>query len=104
MTVRATPSESEEQPAGLAAPEHPTAGPTPSSPAPDSRRELRESRRLRRRTLWLCAAALTLCLGLTVLTVDLARSRPVPAPGTVSALPAAPTSWVTTATGGADVR
>ncbi len=44
----------------------------------DTRRELREARRLRRRTLWLCAGVLALCLGLTALTVDLARSRPMP--------------------------
>jgi hypothetical protein len=63
-----------------------------SGDSPDTRRELREARRLRRRTLWLCAGVLALCLGLTALTVDLARSRPMPGSAAAMIRVAAPHS------------
>jgi len=55
------------------------AAPPVSGPAaPDSRVTLREARRARRRTAWLCAAVVALALALTIVVVSLARSRPVP--------------------------
>lgn len=58
-------------------------------PAADSRIALRDARRQRRRTAWLCAAIVALCLGLTIAVVSLARNRPAPFSGVVasSALP-----------------
>jgi hypothetical protein len=47
----------------------------------DSRIALREVRRQRRRTTWLCAAVVAACLGLTIVVLSLARTRPAP-PGT----------------------
>ena len=70
----------------------PPGAPGPTVPA-DTRRELRESRRQRRRTLWLCAGVLAVCLGLTVATVELARSRPV-APAGAAALGGPDTAMV----------
>ena len=56
-------------------------GAVDSSPATDSRIALRDARRQRRRTAWLCAAILAVCLGLTIVVVSLARTRPAPSPG-----------------------
>lgn len=44
----------------------------------DSRIALREARRVRRRTAWLCAAVVALALALTIVVVSLARTRPIP--------------------------
>jgi hypothetical protein len=59
----------------------------------DSRIALREVRRQRRRTAWLCAVVVAVCLGLTIAVVGLARTRPAP-PGIIasyaSALPSTP--------------
>ena len=44
----------------------------------DSRIALREARRQRRRIAWLCAAVVAVCLGLTIVVVSLARTRPAP--------------------------
>ena len=52
----------------------------------DSRVALREARRQRRRTAWLCAAVVAVCLGLTIVVVSLARTRPAP-PGIVASYP-----------------
>jgi hypothetical protein len=52
--------------------------PAPVPVTPDSRVTLREARRARRRTAWLCAAVVALALALTIVVVSLARSRPVP--------------------------
>jgi len=49
----------------------------------DSRIALREARRQRRRTAWLCTAVVAICLGLTIMVVSLARTRPAP-PGVVA--------------------
>ena len=58
----------------------------PGSPGDhDSRIALREARRQRRRTAWLCAAVVALCLALTIVVVSLARTRPAPSSGTLSA-------------------
>jgi hypothetical protein len=54
------------------------APPVPGPVTPDSRVTLREARRARRRTAWLCAAVVALALALTIVVVSLARSRPVP--------------------------
>ena len=54
---------------------------TPGSPGAvtaDSRVALREARRVRRRTAWLCAAVVALALALTITVVSLARTRPIP--------------------------
>jgi hypothetical protein len=68
----------------------------------DGRRALREARRTRRRTAWLCAAVVALCLALTIAVVSLARYRPVPPPAMVasasqvtlsSAVPSEPSSF-----------
>ena len=74
MTVRLTPTESETPP-----PQNAPDPPEPSEPSADrgSRPALREARRQRRRTAWLCAAVVALCLGLTIVTVTLARYRPL---------------------------
>ena len=50
--------------------------------AGDSRIAHREARRQRRRTAWWCAAFVAVCLGLTIVVVSLARTRPAP-PGIV---------------------
>jgi hypothetical protein len=42
----------------------------------DSRIALREARRTRRRTAWVCAAVVALALALTIAVVSLARTRP----------------------------
>ena len=42
----------------------------------DSRMALREARRIRRRTAWLCAAVVALALALTIAVVSLAKARP----------------------------
>jgi len=52
----------------------------------DSRIALREARRQRRRTAWLCAAVVAVCLGLTIVVVSLARTRPAPT-GIVASYP-----------------
>jgi len=116
MTVRLTPTESDSTPAHLEpdpprsadaiapapvvvtdgatiAHDAPTTAPeVPSDPgehvANDSRPALREARRQRRRTAWLCAAVLAICLALTIVVVSLARTRTVPTSGTVSAVSA----------------
>lgn len=49
----------------------------------ESRRTLRESRRQRRRTAWVCAVVVALCLALTIAVVSMARYRPLRAPGTM---------------------
>jgi hypothetical protein len=63
-----------------------------SHPVPDgagshagtgSRPELREARRQRRRTAWVCAAVVAVCLGLTIAVVTLARYRPPAPPASV---------------------
>ena len=56
-----------------------------SAPVVDGRRTLREARRRRRRTAWLCVAVVAVCFGLAVLVVSLARDRPLPGPAVVSA-------------------
>ncbi len=83
MTVRLTPTESETSP--------PQNAPAPPEPSADggSRLALREARRQRRRTAWLCAAIVALCLGLTIVTVMLARYRPL-TPSAALALPVVP--------------
>ena len=45
---------------------------------PDSRVALREARRVRRRTAWLCVAVVAVALALTIVVVSLARIRPIP--------------------------
>jgi hypothetical protein len=59
----------------------------PRAPATagDGRRAVREARRQRRRTTWLCAAVVALCLALTIVVVLLARDRPLGTPGVVGA-------------------
>ena len=54
-------------------------------PGAEGRRALREARRQRRRTAWLCVAVVALCLALTIVVVTLARYRPVTPPGPVGA-------------------
>ncbi len=103
MTVRMTPTEPDgaepdgvqsdgaepdgAEPDGAAASmaDTPTEAPedSDSGASGDSRRVLRESRRQRRRTAWLCAAVVALCLALTIAVVSLARYRPLPGPGSV---------------------
>lgn len=60
----------------------------PRAPGPrtvaEGRRALREARRKRRRTAWLCAAVVAVCLGLTIVVVTLARYRPVAPPSSVA--------------------
>ena len=110
MTVRLTPSESDSAPSPQV-PSPPDPGVTPvTSPdlrgpdstvasAPgdatqeiaepsgtDSRIALRDARRQRRRTAWLCAAVVAISLGLTIVVVSLARTRPAPGPGVVVSL------------------
>jgi len=46
--------------------------------AGDSRIALREARQQRRRIAWICAAFVAVCLGLTIVAVSLARTRPAP--------------------------
>ena len=106
MTVRLPPSESDSAPSPQV-PSPPDPGVTPvTSPdslgpdsgasasgnvAPevaepsgtDSRIALRDARRQRRRTAWLCAAVVAISLGLTIVVVSLARTRPAPGPGVV---------------------
>ena len=53
----------------------------------DSRITLRETRRQRRRVAWLCVAVVAVSLGLTIVVVSLARSRPVPSGGVVATSP-----------------
>jgi len=70
----------------------PAADPGDSDPAAsgDGRRALREARKQRRRTAWVCAVVVALCLALTIVVVSLARYRPATPPGSVvPALPAA---------------
>ena len=70
----------------------PGADPGDSDPAAsgDGRRALREARKQRRRTAWVCAVVVALCLALTIVVVSLARYRPATPPGSVvPALPAA---------------
>ncbi len=55
------------------------------APATDSRIALREARRARRRTAWLCAAVVALALALTIVVVSLARNRPTPSSSAVLA-------------------
>gem|GEM_PF-934154 len=63
----------------------PDDGGAPLHPADDDgspaaaagRRALREARRQRRWAMWLCAAVVALCLGLTIVVVTLARYRPL---------------------------
>ena len=50
----------------------------PGAVTADSRVALREARRVRRRTAWLCAAVVALALALTIVVVSLARTRPIP--------------------------
>lgn len=115
MTVRLTPIESESTPSapvpapslpselpvtdtGAVAPVAGADGAADGDRSTDSRIALREARRARRRTTWLCAAVVALALALTIVVVSLARDRPVPssAPGTVATLSAPSTA----ATGG----
>jgi hypothetical protein len=111
MTVRLNPTESDSTPqpqvhAPLHSSDDPVTAPAdgPTEPAPedgpheapvdaggtdgaggtDSRITLREARRQRRRTAWLCAAVVAVCLGLTIVVVSLARTRPAPLPGVVA--------------------
>ena len=107
MTVRLTPTESDTTPpppvpapplrgdSSVTAPDAPTEGPVdppPGDPAPasdagpaaDSRRAVRESRRQRRRTAWLCAAVVAACLALTIVVVMLARDRPAAPPSALA--------------------
>ena len=70
------------------------------APPADGRRALREARRQRRRTAWLCAAVVLLSLALTLLIVGLARDRPAPtatsAPAATATVPvAAPAAHTT---------
>jgi hypothetical protein len=90
-------------------------GPTDGTPPPgdvgppgpgDGRRALREARSQRRRTAWLCAAVVALCLALTIVVVTLARYRPAgPPTGVVTAALTSspyPTSHASTTTSGVD--
>ncbi len=52
--------------------------------AGNSRITLREARRQRRRVAWLCVAVVAVSLGLTIVVVSLARSRPAPPAGVVA--------------------
>ena len=63
----------------------------------DSRRAIREARRQRRRTAWLCAAFVALCLALTIVVVSLARDRPVAPPASVASVAVVPVGPVLTA-------
>jgi hypothetical protein len=53
--------------------------------AAETRRAIREARRQRRRTAWLCAAVVAACLALTIVVVSLARERPVAPPASLAA-------------------
>ena len=104
MTVRLTPIESDSTPtAPVPAPPHlpdvpvtspasapgaPTSGGTP----PDSRIAVREARRTRRRTAWLCAAVVAAALALTIVVVILARDRPLPAASAATVTLSAPSA------------
>ena len=81
--LAASPSSDPMEPAEPGEPGHQV---HPGSPGDhDSRIALREARRQRRRTAWLCAAVVALCLALTIVVVSLARTRPAPSSGTLSA-------------------
>jgi hypothetical protein len=54
----------------------------------ESRIALREVRRQRRRTAWLCAAVVAGCLALTIIVVSLAQARPAPRGASASFAPA----------------
>jgi hypothetical protein len=60
------------------APGEPAEPVVPQSVTPDSRVAVREARRARRRTAWLCAAVVAVALALTIVVVSLARTRPIP--------------------------
>jgi len=101
--VRLTPSESDIPPPQSA----PTPPDDPAGPqavealaeghAGDGRRALREARRQRRRTAWVCAAVVGLCLALTIVVVSLARERPVSPSGIGAAAVTVSASVPTTA-------
>ena len=110
MTVRLTPTESDTPPpqpvtaptnATVTGPGAAGAAQTPDAngthATSDSRRAIREVRRQRRRTAWLCAAFVALCLGLTIVVVSLARDRPVTPPASVAAAAVVPPGPVLTA-------
>jgi hypothetical protein len=80
MTVRLTPTESElTPPPQVPSPPSPSVVPvTTPETAGDGRPALREARRRRRHTAWLCAAFVAVCLALTIVVVTLARYRPAP--------------------------
>lgn len=106
MTVRLTPTESDStQASQVAAPPQSSGGTvtTPGTddgaPGTDTRIGLREARRQRRRTAWMCAAVVAVCLGLTIVVVSLARTRPAPAPGAVISSAPAPLVQTTAAPG-----
>jgi len=64
-----------------------TSGPSDETESPAAaagRRALRETRRQRRRAMWLCAAVVALCLALTIVVVTLARYRPVGLPSALA--------------------
>ncbi len=63
----------------------PPAGTPGDHGASDTRIALREARRQRRRTAWLCAAVVAVCLALTIVVVSLARNRPPPSSGVLTA-------------------
>ena len=75
-TVAAAPAGTEPAPAGAVEPD--TAPGVPDPVTTESRVALREARRARRRTAWLCAAVVALALALTIVVVSLARIRPIP--------------------------
>ena len=72
-------------PATPGSPARPEGSDGGDGPVAESRPALREARRQRRRTAWLCAAVVAVCLGLTIVVVSLARSRPVTPPASLSA-------------------
>jgi len=68
----------------------PAVGPGEPVATGEGRRALREARRQRRRTTWLCAAVVAVCLALTIVVVILARDRPAATPGVLGATAASP--------------
>ncbi len=88
MTVRLTPSESEITPTPPvpSPPDSSDVRVTTSPEAGDGRRAVREARKHRRRTAWICALFVAVCLALTIVVVTLARYRPAPPLSSAGAL------------------